>query len=68
MIGYINVVSPTVTEYRVQNIERGDGELSDRQRKDQALRIQEIKHQREISRGARIRLYNAKGRLEIESE
>ncbi len=68
MIGYINVVRPTGTEYRVQNIERGDGELSDRKRKDQALRIQEIRHQQEISRGTRLRLYNSKGYLEVETE
>ena len=68
MIGYINVVSPLGNEYRVQNIERGDGDMSDAHRKDQALRIQEIRHQREIAQGARLRLYNAKGRLEIESE
>ena len=68
MIGYINVVRPSGTEYRVQNIERGDGELSDRKCKDQALRIQEIRHQQEISRGARLRLYNSKGYLEVETE
>ena len=68
MIGYVRLVSPLGIERKVESIERGDGNMSDAHRKDQVLRIQELKFQREISNGYRLRLYNAKGRLEIESE
>ena len=67
-IGYINIVSPYGKERKVESIERGDGNLSDHKQRAQALRIQEIKLQREISKGSRLRLYNAKGQLEMESE
>ena len=67
-IGYINIVLPGTAERKVKSIERGDGDMSDAHRKDQALRIEEIKFRKEISQGGRLRLYNAQGRLEIESE
>ena len=66
--GYINIVLPGGAERKVKSIERGAGDMSDAHRKDQALRIEEIKFQKEISQGSRLRLYNAQGRLEIESE
>jgi len=67
-IGHIALSLPSGVELKVEAIERGDGELSDQKKKDQALRIQEIKYQREIATGARLRLYNAQGRLETEIE
>ena len=66
--GHIALSLPSGVELKVEAIERGDGELSDQKKKDQALRIQEIKYQREIATGARLRLYNAQGRLETEIE
>ena len=67
-IGYINIVLPGGAERKIKSIERGDGDMSDVHRKDQALRIEELKFRKEISEGSRLRLYNSKGRLEIESE
>ena len=67
-IGYIDIVNTRGRERKVESIERGDGNMSDAAKKDQALRIQELKFQKEISHGCRLRLYNSKGQLEIESE
>jgi hypothetical protein len=67
-IAYINLVNTRGQERKVESIERGDGNMSDAGKKDQALRFQEIKFRKKIANGCRLRLYNSKGQLEIESE